>query len=63
MDKLREFEHILEYNIEKNLKKGTFEEYSKELDKLIAIRTDMDKYMFKKYLKLGVFYVNIESYL
>ena len=38
----------MDYNIEKKLKKGSFDEYAKELDKLVAMRDDMEKYMFKK---------------
>lgn len=62
MTKLREFEHVLDYSIEKNLKKGSFEEYSKELDKLIAIRNDMEKYMFKRKIRIGVFYLDITAF-
>ena len=40
-EKLKEFESILDYDIEKRLKKGSFEEYAKELDKLIMIRDDL----------------------
>ncbi|CAD8148668.1 unnamed protein product [Paramecium octaurelia] len=61
-EKLNEFESILDYDIEKRLKKGSFEEYAKELDKLIMIREDMQKYMFKKKLKLGFYYLNVEQY-
>jgi hypothetical protein len=57
---LKEFELLLDYDIEKKLKKGSFDEYAKELDKLISIREDMQKYMFKKKLKLGFYYLNVE---
>lgn len=50
----------MDYDIEKKLKKGSFDEYAKELDKLILIREDMQKYMFKKKLKLGFYYLNVE---
>lgn len=48
VDKLKEFEQVLDYNIEKKLKKGSFDEYARELDKLVAMKNDMEKYMFKK---------------
>lgn len=31
----------MDYDIEKKLKKGSFDEYAKELDKLILLREDM----------------------
>ena len=63
VDKLKEFESVMDYNIEKKLKKGSFDEYAKELDKLVTMREEMEKYMFKKQLKLGIFYLNIEHFL
>lgn len=48
--------------MDRRIKKGAFDEYAKELDRLIILKGDFKKYMFKKYLRIGVFYVNLEAY-
>jgi hypothetical protein len=61
--KLQEFSFLMKYNVEDKLKKSNYEDFSRELNKLVAAKEGINKYMFKRRLRVGIFWLDCEKYL
>lgn len=61
--KLQEFSFIMEYVPEKKLKKSNYEDFSRELERIKTTQQAIKKYMFKKNMRIGIFWIDCEKYL